>query len=175
MTGSTNSQDGHKSVTRTRRVIFVILVVLSIIGIGIMEYSQKYALWYWLSMAPLFGGASLGLAWKTAHETDTTAGRHIRRQTLHWLVLVVGLLLVFLLDHFENLPAGVSGLIALLMLGVTTVLAGVHFEWRMGVLGAVLLLTFVAGVFAESFFWVLLIPALISLVLVLRGKGYDKV
>jgi hypothetical protein len=171
----TTEATSARSPIQARRILFIFLLILSIGGIGIMEYSEKYALWYWLAMAPIFGGASLGLAWKTAHEKDATAGGHIRRQALHWLVLVVGLLLVFMMQRVEGMPPATGGLLAVLMLGVVTLLAGVHFEWRLAVLGTLLLLTFIAGVFVESFFWILLIPTVLSLALLLRGKGYDKV
>jgi len=159
----------------TRRIVFISLVALSVVGIGVMDFSASFALWYWLAMAPIFAGASLALAWNTAHEHDVSAGGHIRRQLLHWLVLVVALLLVFLMQNFEHLAPSSAGLVALLLLGVTCLFAGVHFEWRMAVLGTILMLTFVAGVFVESFFWVLLFPAVFGAVMLARGRGYDKV
>lgn len=159
----------------TRRIVFIALVALSVIGIGVMDFSQKFALWYWLAMAPIFAGASLAMTWKNAHQLDTTAGRHIQRQLLHWLVLVVALLLVFLMQKYNTLDPGSAGLMALLMLAMMCLLAGVHFEWRMAVLGGILTLTFIAGVFVESFFWILLVPALIGVVLLAKGRGYDKV
>ncbi len=159
----------------TRRIVFIALVALSVIGIGVMDFSEKFALWYWLSMAPIFAGASLALTWKTAHKLDATAGGHIRRQLFHWLVLVLSLLLVFLMERYGNLVPESAGLLALLMLAMTCLLAGVHFEWRMAVLGGILTLTFVAGVFVESFFWILLVPAIIGVVLLAKGQGYDKV
>ncbi len=159
----------------TRRIVFIALVTLSIGGIGVMDFSAKFALWYWLAMAPIFAGASLTLAWKNAHEHDATAGGYIKRQILHWLVLVLALLLVFLMQRFQHLAPASAGLVALLLLGITCLQAGVHFEWRMAVLGGILTLTFIAGVFVESFFWILLIPAVIGAVLLARGHGYDKV
>jgi len=164
-----------KQAFHTRRIVFIALVALSVIGIGVMNFSAEFALWYWLSMAPVFAGASLALTWKNAHEHDATAGSHIRRQMLHWLVLVVGLLLIFLMQKYGSLVPGTAGLMALLMLAMTCLLAGVHFEWRMAVLGTILTFTFIAGVFVESFFWILLVPAIIGVVLVAKGKGYDKV
>ncbi len=176
MSNETSSAGGSPAQAgRTRRIVFLVLVFLSIGGIGIMDYSEKYALWYWLSMAPIFGAASLGLAWNTAYQQDASAWLHVRRQLFHWLTLVVSLLLLFLMQRFDHLAPDTGGLVALLLLGTTTVLAGVHFEWRMAVLGGILLLTFIAGVFVDTFFWVLLIPSLLSLVLLMRGHGYDKV
>lgn len=159
----------------TRRIVFITLVALSVVGIGVMNFSKEFAFWYWLCMAPVFAGTSLALTWKTAHQHDATAGLHIRRQVLHWLVLVVGLLLVFLMQKYGSLNPGSTGLLALLMLAMSCLSAGVHFEWRLGVLGGVLTLTFVAGVFVENFFWILLVPAIVAVVLLAKGRGYDKV
>jgi len=159
----------------TRRIVFIALVALSVIGIGVMNFSNQFALWYWLCMAPIFAGTSLALTWKTAYKHDASAGEHIRRQVFHWLVLVVGLLLVFLLQKYGSLDPGSTGLLALLLLAMSCLYAGVHFEWRLGVLGGILTLTFIAGVFVESFFWVLLVPAIIGVVLMAKGRGCDKV
>lgn len=167
--------DTPKQQFHTRRIVFIALVALSVIGIGVMDFSEKFALWYWLAMAPIFGGASLALTWKNAHEHDATAMGHIRRQLFHWMVLVVSLLLVFLMQKYGTLAPGSAGLMALLMLAMTCLLAGVHFEWRMAILGGILTMTFIAGVFVESFFWILLVPAIIGVVLLAKGKGYDKV
>ncbi len=160
---------------QTRRIVFIALVALSVVGIGVMNFSKEFALWYWLCMAPIFAGTSLALTWKTAYKQDATAGHHIRRQLLHWLVLVVGLLLVFLMQRYGALAPGETGLLALLLLAMSCLYAGVHFEWRLGVLGGILTLTFIAGIFVENFFWVLLVPAIIAVVLMAKGKGYDKV
>jgi len=158
----------------TRRIVFIVLVLLSIAGIGVMDFSEKFALNYWLAMVPVFAGASLALAWHSAPDRDATAGQHITRQILHWLVLVLGVLLIFLLRRYETVSHGTAGLLALLMLSMSCLTAGVHFEWRMAVLGGILTLTFVAGVFVDSFFWILLVPALIGVALLLRGKRLQK-
>ena len=175
MSDNTTHSDATATQSKIRRGVFVLLVLLSVGGIAVMDYSETYALYYWLAMAPIFGGASLALAWKKAALSQESAGSHLRRQGFHWLVLVAGLLLVFLFQSEGDLEPSTGGLMALLILAVTTLLAGVHFEWRLAVLGSILSLTFIAGVLAESFFWILLIPAIISLALVVRGRGYDKI
>lgn len=166
---------GDEGKFHARRIVFIVLVVLSIVGIGVMESSRQYALYYWLAMAPVFAGANLALTWHKAHEQDHSAGRHVRRQLLHWLTLVVGVLLVFLLQKAGRVDAGTGGLLAVLVLALSCLGAGIHFEWRMAVLGGILILTFAAGILVENYFWVLLLPAILGVALLLRGRGYDKV
>ena len=85
------------------RNTFIFLVVLSLGGVAIMDYSVKWGLWYWLAMALVSGGVSIGLAWKSAAEAGESAGGHLRRQVFHWLSLVAGILLVFFLRRAETL------------------------------------------------------------------------
>ena len=166
------SQDFGSSIPsrRIRMYVYMVLIALSIGGIAIMDYSEKYGLWYWLAMAVIFGAASVGLAWHNAGYTGETRWHQVRRQVLHWLTLIVGILLVFLMQRFEVLDPTASAMVALLMLAVATVLAGVHFEWRLAVLGLVLAMTFVAAVVTEGFFWLLLIVTVLVMFMLVRGR-----
>ncbi|MCB1181943.1 hypothetical protein KDM41_00765 [bacterium] len=146
------------------RNTFIFLVVLSLGGVAIMDYSVKWGLWYWLAMALVSGGVSIGLAWKSAAEAGESAGGHLRRQVFHWLSLVAGILLVFFLRRAETLTPTTSGLVALLLLAMATTLAGVHFRPRLAVLGGIQAATFIAAVLTEEFFWVLLILILVVIV-----------
>jgi len=143
---------------------FIFLVVLSIGGVAIMEYSVKYGLWYWVAMSVISGGVSIGMAWQAAAESGQSARGHIMRQSFHWLTLIGGLLLIFFLQSAEALTPTTSGLMALLMLALTTILAGVHFSPRMAILGGIQAITFIAAVLTEEFFWILLILILVIVV-----------
>jgi hypothetical protein len=160
------------------RNAFLFLVVLSLGGVAIMDYSVRYGLWYWVAMAIVSGGLSIALAWRSAAEAGETAGGHLQRQVFHWLTLISGLLLVFFLQSAEALTPATSGLMALLMLALATTLAGVHFRPRLAVLGGIQAATFVAAVLTEEFFWVLLILILVVVVADIairsrRGKAAD--
>ena len=154
------------------RGVFVFLVVLSLGGVAIMDFSVKYGLWYWVGMAVVSGGVSIGSAWRSAAESGESAGGHLKRQVLHWLTLIVGLLLIFFLQSAEALTPATSGLMALLMLSLATTLAGVHFRSRLAILGGIQAATFMAAVLTEEFFWILLILILIIVVvdIVLRSR-----
>ena len=166
------NQESRSSVPprRIRMYVYMVLIALSIGGIAIMDYSEKYGLWYWLAMAVIFGAASVGLAWRNVSQSGESRWHQVRRQVLHWLTLIVGMLLVFLMQRFDALDATTSGIVALLMLAITTVLAGVHFDWRLAVLGLILAATYVAAVVSEGFFWVLLVVAVVVMFVLIRGR-----
>ncbi|MEN8007154.1 MAG: hypothetical protein ABFS42_09065 [Candidatus Krumholzibacteriota bacterium] len=168
-----NSMDAtHNNLShRYQGWIYSILVVLSVGGVAIMDYSDKYGFWYWLAMAVIFGVVSIGLAWKSDQDTPGDQSGRVMKQALHWGILLVGILLIFLMHsaHLFDRPS-TPGLLALLMLALTAALAGVHFNWRMAVVGLILAATFVAAVLVEEFFWILLVIALVAVVVILTSR-----
>jgi MFS family permease len=153
--------------SRNQGWIYSILVFLSVGGVAIMDYSDKYGFYYWILMALVFGAVSIGLAWKRDQDTPGDQSHRVKKQALHWGTLVVGILLIFLMHGAKLFDRpSTPGLLALLLLALTAGLAGVHFNWRMAVVGLILAATFVAAVLAEEFFWILLIVAFIAVVLI---------
>ena len=164
---STSSNPTHKY----QGWIYSILVVLSVGGVAIMDYSDKYGFWYWLAMGVVFGVVSIGLAWKNDQDTPGDQSGRVKKQALHWGTLIVGILLVFLMHSAKLFDRpSTPGLLALLLLALTAALAGVHFNWRMGVVGLILAATFVAAVIAEEFFWILLIVAFVAVIVIFVGR-----
>ena len=62
------------------------------------------------------------------------------------------------------------GLLALLLLALTAALAGVHFNWRMAIVGLILAATFVAVVMLEDYFWVPLIIAFVAVIVIIQTR-----
>jgi len=56
--------------------------------------------------------------------------------------------------------------VALLAPSLTTVFAGIHFDWRLAVLGILLAVGTASAALVEEFFWILLIPAVVAGVIV---------
>lgn len=155
----------HNPARQHQGWVYSILVALSVGGVAIMDYSDKYGFWYWLAMGVVFGIVSIGMAWKDDNDTPGDQSTRVKKQALHWGTLIVGILLIFLM-HGANLfdRPSTPGLLALLLLALTAGLAGVHFNWRMAAVGLILGATFVAAVIAEEFFWILLIIAFVAII-----------
>jgi len=158
--------------SHARDIVFIILVALAVGGVAVMDFSRDKGIWYWLAMAPVFAAASIFLAWHVNREALEPRPLLIKRQLVHWLIQVVAVLMTFLLLRFSDVTQITAGFVALLTLAMTTLLAGVHFEWRLAVLGLILVATFVAAVLAEHFFWLLLIVAVIAVIVALRWRGH---
>ena len=105
--------------------------------------------------------------WQASLTADHPRPVMVRRQLLHWSVLLLAILLVYLMLHFTDLDVTHSGFIALLLFATTTMLAGVHFWWRFAILGLILAATLVASVLVEHFFVALLVLSVLVVILLL--------
>ncbi len=164
------SEESPSTYARVRDAAIIVLVTLAVAGIAMMEFKPDYGFWYWLIMVPIFGGVSVFLAARS-HQADPD--RHpllLRRQVLHWAVAIVGILVTFLLLDSMAISRGAAGLVALLVLSLSTMMAGVHFEWRVAVLGLIMGVTLVAAMYLQHFFLLLLPIVVIAVVMVVRKK-----
>jgi len=143
--------------------IFAGLFILAIGGIAIADFSSRQGLDYWLAMVPIFAVASTFIGWNRARKSAGGRGVFslLRDQLLHWAALALTVYLIYLLQATGRLNRDDAGLVTLLALALTTVLAGVHFDWRLLVLGALLAVTAACSALVEEFFWMLAIPALL--------------
>ena len=146
----------------SEKIVFAGLLVLSIGGIAIADFSVRFGLYYWLVMVPIFAGASLFTGWTRARDRGESIHQILWRQALHWLALALAVYLVFMLEQTGRLNREDAGLVALLALSLTTLLAGVHFDWRLMLLGGLLGVTAACAAFVEEFFWILLLPAVVA-------------
>jgi hypothetical protein len=141
---------------------FLALLLLSLGGMAVADYSASSGLTYWLWMIPLFTVVSVSTAWSRARGAKEKVPAVLLRQLLHWGALVLAVYLVYLLERTGRLNREDAGLVAMLSLALTTVLAGVHFDWRLAVLGILLALATAGAALVEEFFWILLLPTLIA-------------
>jgi len=137
------------------RILFLTLFVLSLIGIGVSDFSLKFGFWYWLAMVPVFGGASIYNEWKEGKKEKEGTRTLLGRQIFHWLALVAVVYLVHVLQGTGRMNQEDAGLVLLLALSLTVFLAGVHFNWRFAVLGVVLGAAVALAALVDQYFWIM--------------------
>lgn len=138
------------------------IMVLAIVGIAIADFSKGWGFWYWLAMVPIFAGVSVLLGWSRASRSGGSVPAILGKQVLHWSALPLAVYVIYLLERTGRLNQEDAGLVALLSLALTTLLAGVHFEWRLSVVGILLGVAAFCFALVEEFFWVLVLPALLA-------------
>jgi len=142
-----------------QELVLLALLGLSAIGVAVSQISPPKAFRYWLVMVPIFGAVSLFSSWTSARAGGMTAGGVVRRQILHWVALAVAVCLVFLLQATGSMSEAAAGTVTLLSLALATFLAGVYFDWRYCVVGALLAAAVAALAVVSNFLWLIGIAA----------------
>jgi len=145
----TSSAEGIKNV-RYDGYIFAILLFLSVLGVAITDGFETLGHWYWTAMVPVFFGACLYLEWQTSLASGLPTKTIVFKQIQHWLGLLVGINLTFFLRKIGSLDNQTTGLILLLLLALTTFLAGVTMGWLFRLLGIFLSICLIFVAYSEQ-------------------------
>ena len=117
-----NKKKLMKRLFGTVEIILIVLILLSIIGIGITDYFPEYSHYYWFAMVIIFAGACLTLEWSRARSKGQKWTSIVKTQLLLWVGLLLAVQIVFLLQDARELNNENTGLIILLLLALTTFL-----------------------------------------------------
>lgn len=136
-----------------------LILILSMIGVGLIEVSVAWSLYYWFGCYTVVG---LLFIFQAQENGKGSATMH---HVLHWLGSIGALGVVFLFIHTERMDASQGGLVAVLVLALAVFTDGLRIHPRYMLVGFYLFLT--AGIMAyiEAFIWwfLLLSLALIAL------------
>jgi hypothetical protein len=153
-------------------IILSVLILLSIIGIGITDFSPEDSHRYWFAMVPVFAGACLILEWSRARGKGQKWTTIVRTQLLLWLGLLLAVRLTYLLLQTGRLDNENTGLVILLLLALTTFFAGIHLGWRLFIVGIFLGVALIGAAYLEEFVWMFLIIAIVVVAIFLLLKRY---
>ena len=153
-------------------IVIIVLIALSIIGIGITDFSPADSYKYWVAMVPIFCGACLILEWSRVRGKGFKWTTILRTQLLHWAGLLVAVRLVFEMLHKGRLDNENTGLVILLLLALSVFIAGIHLGWRLCLVGGFLGAALVAATYLEEYVWVLVIIGFAVLIIVFLWKHF---
>lgn len=184
---SGNIRNGSNNAIKKRHtseIILIILLLLSVIGIALTDFSPNKGFWFWMAMAPVFCTAAITIEWSRMARQGENRGRLILSQILHWFGYLLTIYLVFVLSATDTgrLNNVDVGLVALLILAFATFCAGITASWRICVVGVFLGIAVVAIALFEEYIWVVLIPLALIIVVVFflrhrkskRGPGGQR-
>lgn len=146
--------------------LMVLLVLLTIVGIGITDISPLSSHWYWLAMVTATGIACIVMEWSRARENGLSAATIIKKEVLIWLSVLAAVQLVYFLFHAGRLDSENTGLVILLILALATFLAGLRLGWRLCILGGLLGGALILATYLEEFIWIILMVVLAAAVAV---------
>lgn len=137
--------------------ILVLLLILSLVGIFITDFSPADGYGYWIMMVFVFALLAIIIGWVQSKHRSDDFKLILREQSLHWLttLLVVGGM--SLLQESGR----TAGLVIMLMLSQATVLDGLRVGWHFSLVGLFLGSSAVIAVYTEHFFWIELAMAIL--------------
>lgn len=146
-------------ITEKRRfhieeAILVLLLILSLVGIGIMDFSPADGYFYWLILVFVFCLFAMIIGWLQSKHRSDDVWIILREQSIHWAtsLLVVGG--AFIIHHSGRIAEEDAGLIILLILSLSTMLDGLRVGWRFSLVGLFLGVAAVVSVYTAHFLWV---------------------
>jgi hypothetical protein len=159
-------------VSRADFWIFVVLLVLAISGAALSQLEDRGGRFYWSALVLIYAAASIGRSWLQARGEGASAWGMIRSQVLHWLGALAAIQIVLLFDYEGITDRGPAADYSLLLLALSTFLAGVHFNWTFLLLGSILAVIAVALGFLDqlSIFLVTVPLAVLAIWIVYRRK-----
>ena len=153
------------------KVLFPLLILLALGGVGYTDINPASSHLYWLCMVPVFAASCLVLEWTEKRDTGLPWAEVLRGQLMLWLSMLVGVLLVYMLLHAGRLENESAGLIILLLLAMTTFAAGVQLGVLVSLLGCFLGLSLILAAYIESYVWLIMLGLLVGAGLMLHFYG----
>lgn len=156
----------EKRKFQIEEAILILLLLLSLIGIGVTDYSPHDGYAYWIIMVLVFSLFAILIAWLQSKQQDVSDfAKILKEQFMHWTasLLIVGG--AFLLQQSGKLDDISSGLVILLILSLATILDGIRIGWRFSFVGLYLGISSVVVAYFENFMWleVLIAIAIVAL------------
>ncbi|MEO2048846.1 MAG: hypothetical protein ABGX16_19995 [Pirellulales bacterium] len=165
------ADDSSKKPFHVRAWIFCTMLVLALVGMGLTMSREDGGWEFWIFLLAFYAIVSLFWAWQRAKQKQESVWKMARTQVFHWfsVLLIFGILVLF--ERTEIISREASANVALLMLALACILAGIHFEWTFLLVGIVLGIMAISVSYLEQFFvWLVMLPVILA-----TGWSYLKI
>ncbi len=144
----------EKKLFHIEEGILILILILSMVGIAITDYSPDDGYGYWIIMVFLFALLSILIAWLQSKHDKNEFKKILLEQTLHWSssLLIVGA--AFLVQKSGQLDHQSATLTILLVLSLATMLDGLRVGWRFSMVGVFLGSSAVVAAYTEHYIWI---------------------
>jgi len=141
--------------------ILILLLILSLVGVRITDYSPVDGYGYWIIMVFVFALFAMTIAWQQSRHRITDFKKIIREQSLHWFTSLLVVEGVFSLQKTEHLSQADAGIVIMMILAQSTILDGLRVGWRFSLVGIFLGVSAIIAANTHHFFWIELIIAIL--------------
>lgn len=142
---------------------YVLLYIIAVVGVAYTDADAPASSLYWKVLIPVTGAIAIIASWSSVAKEQRKI--FLIKQILHWgaVLLVVLLLFLHVIDDFLNDEA--HGFIVIYLLGLSAILAGIQWNWKIAVFGAFLIFSGIGfAVLADGILAISIVLALVILV-----------
>lgn len=147
---------------RSFEIIFLLLMILSVIGVAITDFSRKYSPLFWFAMVPVFAVSCLIIEWTRARRSGMSRLSILQTQFLIWLGLLAAVSITYVLLFTGRLNYENTGLVMLLLLALATYFTGLILDYRLCLLGISLATTLLVMALLEEYLWVVVLLGVVA-------------
>src|SRR5512143_1708180 len=142
---------------------FFIIYVLALIGVAYTVYDAGKSAWYWRSMVPVYCLFCIAIQWPQVEDTFRERAKMALKQILHWGAFLLAMQIIFMPEVRILLNDQSTSFVLIMMLILSTFLAGVYLNWRLCVVAVLMALSEVSLIyFQESAIYVLLLGVAVA-------------
>lgn len=152
------------------KIIFITLITFTLIGVAITNISPAEAHLYWLVMSMVFAIAAIITGWqRTVNKKEKT--RLVTSQLIHWGSTMIAVMVVYGFLHSGQIQNETVSLVIVLILALSTFLAGLQIGWQFFIVGILLAISAVIISYMEEYIWLIV---MIAFILVLIAYFWNK-
>ena len=131
--------------------ILIVLIILSVSGVSLTNFSSTDGWWYWTAMIFVFAIAAMLTGAIEAKKGTHFVKNLLATQSIHWLGAMAIMVAAFSFLHAGVMNEQATGLVILLILSLATFLDGMRIGWRFSMIGVFLGMTAVIIAYVKDF------------------------
>jgi len=135
------------------QAIFILMLLLSLFGMAITDFSRHDGYVYWLFMVLVFSLLSIFVSWLQSKSSENEFSNIVRDQASHWLLTLLVVTAAFLVQKSGQLSESSAELVILLLLSMATMLDGRRIGWQFTLIGFYLSACAIIIAFVDAFIW----------------------
>lgn len=152
---------------RARLIVGFTMLLLSFIGLIISDLFKGGAWTYWRLMVPVYAILSIWLSWYLRRKKHRITAIKIWHEILHWVALVIGVYLVSMFVTMGIIGRFEAGLEVLIMLALTTFLAGIYHDVIFLIVGVILGCFTAGAAFFTEYLYTVMLPLTVVAALIM--------
>ena len=158
---------------------FFIVYLLALIGVAYTVYDAGKSAWYWELLVPVYCLFCIVIQWPQVGVTLKDRAKTALQQVLHWGAFLGAMQIIFMPQVKILLNDQSTSFVLIMMLILSTFLAGIYLNWRLCVVAVLLAISEVILIyFQESALYMLLLGIAVAAVYVLwlwwRAKAHAR-